>query len=430
MKRTLFLIVVAALLCAAAYLLNPAPVEVHFWRTAVSPPAPLGIVLVVVFLAGAFTVLAALWLYGAGRSIADWWTGRGDRRSLRADKLEHRGQALLWEGQTTQARTFFLRAWRRDAAHRSAVLAAAASYLDDGDIAAAERLLNDALAQHRGDPDLLFAVSELCARQGDHPGAIRALEQIRARHPHAPRVLRVLRDHYAAAARWSEAAGIQNLYLRSLARSPRSAQERQHLVGLQYQAACALPSPPERVAALEPLADEHPPFVPALVSFGDALVEAGRTSDAVDLWQRGLRVVPRSVFIERLLQHAGEPRHLQAWRAQLRKLRAPAVRPDAVRYWQVRAQLLEGTLDDVLSELDALHALLPAGTVHALRAQTLRQLGHVEQALAAYAMAVSEGSPPAYTCRICSNAEASWGGRCGQCGSWDSFRAAVEIGAD
>jgi tetratricopeptide (TPR) repeat protein len=430
MKRTLSLIVVAALVCAAAYLLNPEPVQVHFWRATVTPPAPLGIVLVAALLAGAGLVLLALWLYGAGRSIADWWTGRGDRRALRAERLEQHGNTLLWEGQSTQARALFLRAWRRDAGNRRALLAAVDSYLDDGEIRAAERLLNDALARHRGDPDLLFAVAAVCARQGDHAGAIRALEQVRARHPHAPRVLRALRDHYAATARWNEAASIQELSLRSLARSPQLVAERRHLLGLQYEAACALPAPAERVTALEPLANVHPPFVPALVSLGDALVGAGRASDALALWQRGLRAAPRTVFIERLLEHGGDPPQLQAWRAQFRKLRAPAARPEAVRFWQARAQLADGRSEELLSELDALGGTISARAIRVLRAQVLRQRGHVEQALSEYAQAANDATPPAYTCRGCTNQEPAWLGRCGQCGGWDSFRAAVEIAAD
>jgi len=432
MKRALIILAGVASVCAVLYLawLNPNPVELHL-SPSYRLQLPLAAALVLAFLLGILLILGGVIVQGAGRSVRGWWQDRRLRREERLDSLEHQGEALLWEGESERARALLLRAWRRDPGHHRAALVAARSYLDDGEPAAAERVLRDALDRHRGDPDLLLGLSDTCDRQGDRVGAIQALEQVRAQYPRATRALVLLRDQYARGERWAEAVAVQSAYLRTLSRPPLLARERRRLVGLQYEAALALPAPAERVDALERLVAAHPDFVPALVSLGDALIGAGRQQDAVEAWLRAARSTPRTVFLERLLRHASEPRQRQHVRHALRKLRPANVRPECVELWQSRFHLLEGPATEVLQEIDALPASLrDTASFHQLRAQVLRHLGHVDQALSEYAVAGSDGATSPYVCRTCAHSLPSWRGRCPQCGSWDSYRAAIEIAAD
>ncbi|MBI4517073.1 MAG: tetratricopeptide repeat protein [Deltaproteobacteria bacterium] len=431
MKRALVIGAGLALVCAVAYLawLNPARVELHLTPSYLVAP-PLAAALAFAFLAGAALVLGGFGLLGAGRSLRRWWRGRRLRRVARADNLAQAGEALLWEGDSQRARTLLLRSWRRDPGHQRALLAAAASHLTDGEPAAAERLLREALAQRRGDPELLLSLSDACARQGDHAGAIQALEQVRARHPNAAHVLAALREQYVAAERWSEALASQSLYLRSLSQPALLVRERQRLLGLQYEAALALPAPAERSAALEQLVDAHPTFVPALVSLGDALADCGLSPQAVELWQRALRAVPRTILVERLLRHAGDGRAREQCAHALRKARPASVRPECVRLWQLQLRLSSATAEETMRELDAVAASMGATAMfRRLRADALRQLGHFEQALDEYAAAAAS---PAdwFCCRSCRQTTPAWSGRCRHCASWDSYRAAVEIAAD
>ncbi|MBI1817944.1 MAG: tetratricopeptide repeat protein [Deltaproteobacteria bacterium] len=427
MRRGVLIAIGIAVAAAVAYLafLNPATVDVRLAPQFTLAGLQLGVVLISAFLAGALVVLAGLLVQTAGRWLrARWqrWNARGERR---AEVLEQRGSSLLWQGESDRARTLLLRAWRRDPSQRQAVLAAAASYLDDGDAAAAERVLRAALDHHRADAELLLAVSDACTRQGDRSGAIQALEQLRAHHPSASRGLVALRAQYAATERWSEAVAVQRIYLRTLNRPPLIAREREHLLGLEYEAACKLATPAERVSALEQVVDAHPTFIPALISLGDALVDTGRAAEAVALWQRALRITPRSILIERLVQHDAPSRSL------LRKLRSASVRADAVQVWQARLDLLSGAPAEALKELAALPpSARDIASVRVLRAQALRKLGQADQALSAFAEATTDGAAPPYSCRSCHYAASEWSARCPQCSVWDSYRAAIEVAAD
>ncbi len=432
MKRALLILAGVASVGVVLYFafLNPGSVELHL-TPSYRLPLPLGAALVLSFFLGVVLILGAVLIQGAGRSVRGWWQDRHLRREERIDNLQQQGETLLWEGQSDRGRALLLRAWRRDPGHRRAALVAARSYLDDGDAAAAERVLHDALEHHRGDPDLLLALSRACDTQGDRVGAIQALEQLRAQYPRATRALVVLRDHYAHAERWAEAVAVQSAYLRTLSRPPLLAREREHLVGLQYEAALAVPAPAERVDALERMVAAHPDFVPAQVSLGDALIGAGRQAEAAETWLRALRATPRTIFVERLLRHAAEPKQRQYGRNALRKLRPNNVSQEAVAFWLARFHLLEGPASEVLTEVDALppslHALDP---FHQLRAQALRHLGHVDQALGEYARTGGDNPTIPYGCRRCGHAASDWRGRCSQCSSWDSYRAAVEIATD
>ncbi|HUI27450.1 MAG TPA: tetratricopeptide repeat protein [Candidatus Kryptonia bacterium] len=433
MKRGLAIVAGGALLCAVPYLawLNPTGVDVRLAPHYTIPSMQLGVVLVVAFLAGVSVILFGLLFQTFGRWLREQWSGRRSRRDARGDAMEHRGRALLWAGDGEQGRALLLRAWRRDRSRRRAVLSVVASYLDDGDNDAAERVLLDAVDQHRTDGDLLLALSEVCARRGDQRRAIQTLEQLRALHPHAPRVLIPLRDRYAAVRRWREAADVQSIYLRTLNQSPVIARERDRLVGLEYEAALTTADPSERAQALTVLVDAHPAFVPALVSLGDALISANRGSEAIAAWDRALRHTPRSVLVDCLLRQDSQPAARQHWRQTLRKLRAPSVHPDALQLWLTRLQLLDGQPGEALKQIDAVTESLRATPfAHQLRAEALRQLGRVDQAATEYAAAIVDGPVAPYVCRRCGQSAAKWTGRCPQCGEWDSYRAAVEIATD
>jgi tetratricopeptide (TPR) repeat protein len=427
MRRGVLIAIGIAVAAAVAYLafLNPVTVDVRLAPQFTLAGLQLGVVLIAAFLSGALVVLAGLLVQTAGRWLRARWQHWLARRGRSAEVLEQRGSSLLWQGESDRARALLLRAWRRDPSQRHAVLAAAASYLDDGDAAAAERVLRAALDHHRADAELLLAVSDACTRQGDRSGAIQALELLRAHHPSAPRALVALRAQYVAAERWPEAAAVQRVYLRTLNRPPLIAREREYLLGLEYEAARALVAPAERAGALEQLVDTHPTFVPALVSLGDALADSGRATEAVALWQRALRATPRSILLERLLQHDAPTRSL------LRKLRSASVRADAVQVWQARLDLRSGAPAEALKELAALSPTARDITaVRVLRAQALRKLGQADQALSAFAEASTDDAAPRYNCRSCHYAATEWSARCPHCSTWDSYRAAIEIAAD
>jgi uncharacterized protein HemY len=427
MRRFFLILAGIAVVCAVTYLgwLNPGRVEIHLTPTRVVQP-PLAAALVFAFLIGVTSILTGIVVQSTSRSLRAWWSGRSTRRDARADDFEQRGQAMIWAGDDPGGRALLLRAWRRSPSHRRAVLLAAESHLHHGDAAAAESLLREAAERNGNDPETLLLLSEAYAQCGDTAGAIHALERIRAQHPRAARVLARLRDRYVAAGRWPEAAQVQGDYLRTLNRSESIARERERLRGLRYEAALTRQAVAERISALEELLDAHPGFVPAVVSLGDAVAQAVGAPDAVEIWQRALRITPRTVLVERLLQHA-EPAGWAAIRQQLRKLRPSQTRGECVSFWQIRAHTVDTPPVDSLARLDQLPANVRATIpCQRFRGELLAQLGQLEQALAEYGAALGN-AVPVYCCRTCREGAPAWRGRCPRCGDWDSDRSCIEI---
>jgi len=424
MKRAVAVIVGVALVCLVAYLswLNPGAVEFRFSPTR-SVQAPLAALLVLAFVVGAVAVLSVVMVQAGRRAFASWRRGRHERRIERIEDWEQRGEQLVWAGDTQGGRALLHKAWQRRPESARAVLALATSYRDTGELQRARLLLSEAATHHHTDPDVLLALADAHRAAGDHAGCVDVLERLRALHPSAPRALLALRDRYVEAARWREAVSLQEALLVEIRDGEQGARERDYLTHLRYQAALGLPES-ERLAALESLAEGRAATVPILVSLGDALLAASHGDEASVIWERALRQTPRTVLVERLEAIATEERHRERLRQLLRRLRIDQIHGDNLRLHVAQLCISDGQLDDAARELEAC-----GQSPHAQRlwAEVYRRRGQQERAVTAYAQAGSAATT--YQCQVCQRAADTWIGYCPQCGSWDTYRSGVEIGA-
>ena len=123
-----------------------------------------------------------------------------------------------------------------------------------------------------------------------------------------------------------------------------------------------------------------------------------------------------------------ETRHHDRLRGLLRKLRGDHVRADNVRLFTAQLHLADGNVEPAAQALEAVQDPATAPPhLHRLWAEIHRRRGQVEQAFTAYAH--DTGSVPHYQCTVCQRSAPEWIGYCPQCRRWDSYRAAVEIGA-
>ena len=425
MKRAVAILVGMALVCLVAYLswLNPAEVEFRLTPT-YKMPGHLGSLMVFAFLAGAVAVMVVVSVQAGRRAFIMWRTRRRQRRSERIDEWEERGEQLVWAGDPQRGRALLQKAWQRRPHNAHAVIALAASYRDTGELHRARGLLFDAANQYHTDPDILFALAEAYAAAGERGPSVEVLERLRALHPHAPRVVRALRDAYVDGQRWQEAAALQETLIGELRDIQQATREREYLTVLNYQASVALPEPAARVQALEGIADGRAGSLPILVSLGDALHGAGRTDEASVVWERALRSTPRTVLVERLAAIATEPRHRDRLRTVLRKLRSDQIDAGHVHLLTAQLQLADGNIDAAAHELEAVEDR-PNGLRHHLWGEVHRSRGQLDQALNAFMHA--DGNPRGYHCTHCERSADEWVGYCPQCRHWDSYRAAVEI---
>ena len=206
MKRGLAIFVGAVMVCLVAYLswLNPTAAQFRITPTR-TVEAPLAALMAFAFILGALMILAVVTMQAGRRAFVTWRQGRQQRRIERVDEWKARGDELMWSGQTQQGRGLLHRAWQRRPESPHAVLALAASHHDTAEFHRARELLATAAQRHHTNPDVLFALAEAHRAAGDRAASIETLERLRALRPHAPRVLRALRDAYVNARRWHDA---------------------------------------------------------------------------------------------------------------------------------------------------------------------------------------------------------------------------------
>jgi lipopolysaccharide biosynthesis regulator YciM len=425
MKRVLvfggILVFIAAFV--AIVVLNPG--EVDFRPTHIHSFRPtLGVLLIVVFCVGVTVALLGGSLRSLGGALANWRTRRDARLAAQAGEWHQAGEQLAWGGDLERSRALLRKAWKRRPGNSAAALALASSYMDTGEFAAAQEVLQAAVADDAADPDLRYALGEALRRRGETSEAIRMLETVRVQHPRAPRVLISLRELYRETRRWKEAADVQALYLQTLPADAQRA-EVERLVHFRYQAALAQPDPETRLTALDAVVQRDRAFVPALVSLGDALVEQGRTEEAHKLWEKAFKQQPRLVFIERMLAQ-GDPAHTQRAVALLTKYREQ-LDADSVRLLLARIALGEGDLVRASAELQAV-TKEASPTVQRVWAEILHRRGETEKAWDALRRAADHlGAGAAdHHCVACGRVSAAWSGFCDGCERWDTYRSGTE----
>jgi len=419
MTRWLGWALLVATVLATGYLaaLNPGTVAL-----VVAPgrvvDVPLAVVLTAAIAAGALAV-GALEAAAAVRRLATHVrTRREARRQARRAVRTERARDLVWAGEYDRARNELA----RDEPDASRAELLAESMLRAGDAAGARALLSDAVGQLGDELRLLPLLAEAAERSGDLPAAVEAIERAVAARPESPRLLRRLRDLYARAGRFRDALAVaERLVVR--VRAPALLEpELQTLRALRYEVAVAQPDARRAARALLTLAREDPSFVPAWVSAGDRLAEAGRRLRARRAWERGAAHRPNPVLLERLEAHdAADGRPARTTRVYRKLVRRhpddPTLRLLFARHLlRVHAP---AEADGVLGAADS-----PAA--HALRAERARQQGDFERAASEFAGALAPGFglTLGWRCTACAHDEPAWRARCTHCSRWNTLAPA------
>jgi tetratricopeptide (TPR) repeat protein len=353
MKRAVALALAVAILVgfiAFAYTMNPADVDVRISRS-LSYRMPLGILLVATLATGVVLAVVAVAVQQLGHTLATWGQRRRARQETLVEELNASGVALAWGGETERSRSVLKKAWRRDPHNKKAALGLAASYSDTGEYGAAQQTLQAAVDRDPADPDLRFALAEALRRNGETEAAIRMHETIRVQFPHAPRVLVALRELYTQTSRWRDAVEVQDRYIAELASAEGVHGERARLRDLRYHAAMELTDAQARIEALNAILNEDRDYAPAIASVGDALLELGRTAEAVKVWEKSFKREPRADLARKLLGQQSDNsgrRHV----VSLIDRAADRLDPDDVHVLRASAALQSDALEAAQRELE------------------------------------------------------------------------------
>lgn len=354
MRRPVVLAISAAVLVAfiaLAYILNPGDVDFRV-TSDVTYRLPLGILLVATLTFGVLLAVLAVALQQFNQRIATWSERRKARQEAATEELNTSGVALAWSGEIERSRSVLKKAWRRDPANTTAALALASSYADMGESDTAKQILETAVADQPSDPDLRFTLADILHRNGDTGESIRMYETLRVQYPRAPRVLVALRDVYAEIGHWKDAVQVQERYIAELASSASIQRERDRLRDFRYRAAMQIDDPEARTAALESILEEHRDYAPAIDAVGDAMLAAGRTEEAVRIWEKAFKREPRLDLARKMLaqQTNSTGRHRIVALVNKHSDKLPA---DAVHVFRARAALQNDALDTAKEELEA-----------------------------------------------------------------------------
>ncbi len=354
MRRAVGLAIAVAILVAFvafAYTMNPGDVDFRISHT-LTYRMPLGILLVTTLVMGVVIAVIAVAVQQLNHRVSTWGERRKARRVAEVGELNASGAALAWGGETERSRNVLKKAWRRDPNNKEAALALAASYADTGEYTAAQTALQTAVEVQPADPDLRFALGEALRRNGEADAAIRMHETVAVQYPHSARVMVALRELYAQTGRWDQAAEIQERYISELAGSEGIQRERERLRDLRYHAALSLEDPAVKAAALEAIVSEYRDYIPAIDSIGDALVEAGETSEAVKVWEKSFKREPRIDLARKMLAKQTDLNGRQRVVSLVNK-HASQLDADDVHVLRASAALANDALDAAEQELEA-----------------------------------------------------------------------------
>jgi len=295
--------------------------------------------------------------------------------------------------------------------------------LVDGDADAARSRLADAVGAHAGDEHLLDLLAGAAEQSGDLPAAIAAVEDARTRRPESPLLTRRLCALYAAAGRWDDALALQVTLARAVRSPARAAEDTAWTCGLRYEAAMAEADARRAFRRLMGLAREHPGFVAAWVSAGDRLRDHGKPKRARRIWERGARVRPAAVLLERIAALDAAASHPEYTTKTLDRLRRHHPTDVGLAAAIVRHHLDTDALDRAAAALTTMPADATADPVlEALRGELARRRGDADAAATHLAHAAAEYlDPHEMRCRACGQAAPAWQSRCARCGRWDTL---------
>ncbi len=335
---------------AFAYTMNPGHVDFKL-SPGMTHNMPLGLLMVATLVLGMLIAVIGVGIQQVNQKMSTWNERRKARQFAEILELNASGSALTWSGETERGRTVLKKAWRKDPHNKGAALALAASFSDTGEYESARQALEAAAAEEPADPDLRFALGNALFGAGEVEDAIRMHETLRVQYPHAPRVLMSLRDLYSHTGRWQEAATAQERYISELASSEGIHRERERLRDFRLQAAMQLEDSDAKISALEALLEEYRDFSPALEAIGNAMMEAGRTDEAVATWEKVFKREPDiDLAYKMLAQQTDSPgrHHVVA----LVTKNSDKLGEEAARVLRARAALDNGALDSAKQELE------------------------------------------------------------------------------
>ena len=279
--------------------------------------------------------------------------------------------------------------------------------------------------------EILFREAQIYREIHDHPGAIKALQEIIALNRTNLEAMRELRDIYIAEGEWEQALELQGRIIKVIPEED-SDQERKLQQGLRYEHArleAEAGEDEKGIKELKEIIKEDHSFIPPQVLLGELLREAGESKEAIKVWRKGFEDTHEVLFLNKLedLYLAQEdPRaiihlYLEAMEKNPNNIIIP--------FLYARLCLRLEIIDEALERLKEMETTLSDHpSYHYLLADVYSHRADYERASQEYrrGLDLEGGLYVPYRCTRCQKNVKDWLPHCPSCGQWGTFTPCTE----
>ena len=405
--------------------INPGDMTVFFAAgeglTFPTPIIIIGAILIGLLLGNGLHILSLI-----AHSFSHWRRDQSQKKAQETNAIYREGVGRLLSGDLKKARVLLNKAIDRDPKRVDTLIAMANLAAQEGNSTESLGLLRKAGDLDPKSLEVLFKTAAIQEETGHDDEAMASYQELISREKDNRKALRSLRDLYIKHDRWQEALETQRKVLKAGPGANRVADEKALLLYLRYEVASQSilnGSADQAKSELKDILRQESDFVPAQVSYGDALVALNQGDDAVKVWQEGYKKLGKGVFLERLEDYFMEREDpsslLNFFRSQVLEQGEDLM----FRLFYGKLCLRLEMVDEAKEQLQAVESSgVESPQVHLLLAETYRRCREPEQAISEYkkALGISKRLHLNFVCEKCQNVSAEWNSRCPSCGEWNS----------
>lgn len=203
-------------------------------------------------------------------------------------------------------------------------------------------------------------------------------------------------------------------------------------LGLTYERAVSLfeiDRVQDAIEIIGGILEEEPDFLPARILLGEAYLEVGDESAALDVWRQGFDETGSPVFLQRLEDHFIEQEDPMRAIETLREIIAQASNDVLARFFLGRLYYRLEMLEEAERTLQPLgESVEKSPTYHFILARIRERRGEMGRAASSYRRCVRQLglATSRFRCRSCGTSWEEWHDRCDRCGLWNSVELALE----
>jgi lipopolysaccharide biosynthesis regulator YciM len=426
-RVALFVLVLIAFVVGFLFFqaINPGDMTVHL-ASDLNVTLPISVMLISVLAIGLLIGTGIHMLSAILVSLRTWRGGRMQKRDAEIGSIYRSGVGCLLSGDLTKARILLTKALERDTKRVGTYLALASVALQEDKVEEAVDLLQKARKIDPKSIEVLFKLAATYEQSGRREEAIGIYKELLIGDASNRKAMRSLRDIFIELKKWGEALSLQKRIVKATP-GAKADSEKMIMRQLRYEVAVAQLETglfDQAIDGCRDLVKQNAFCTPARVTLGDAYHQAGRDSDAIEVYQNGYRALKKSVFLSRLEDiciDAEDPTSLLSF---YRKQMQSEPEDLLLKLYFGRLCLRLEMVDEALIHLNDLdNGDVEFTTLHLLLAEAQRRRNNFADAINEYqkALHIDVHLSFGYVCESCGAKSSEWQSRCPECHSWDTL---------